>query len=205
MAGEGGYTKTMKHIIVFSLLFASGMKAQNISYGVRGGIPLNDAFNVAVKTLDPVSRAQIDAKVVTNHLVIGPTMEVRLPLGLGLQVDALYTRHKLTTSSGTNSASSWEIPLLAKYRFPGLVLRPFVEGGVSFQRFGDIANLVTTLSSDRSRRGFVMGAGMEAHLAKVRLAPEIRWTRWGDAKFITTPAALFNSSSQFEFLVGLTF
>ena len=180
-------------------------EAQNISYGVRGGIPLNDAFNVAVKAVDPVTRAQIDAKVATNRLVIGPTMEVRLPLGLGLQVDALYTRHKFTTSAASNSASSWEIPLLAKYRFPGLLLRPFVEGGVSFQRFGDVVNLVTTLNSDRSRRGFVMGTGMEAHLAKVRLSPEIRWTRWGDAKFITTPSALLNSSSQFEFLVGLTF
>ena len=195
----------MKHIFVFSLLLASGIQAQNISYGVRGGIPLNDAFNVAVKAVDPVTRSQIDAKVATNHLVIGPTVEVRLPLGFGIQVDALYTRHKLTTSSGSNTASSWEIPLLAKYRMPGVAVRPFVEGGVSFQRFGDVANLVTTLSSDRSRRGFVMGTGIEAHLAKIRLSPEIRWTRWGDAKFITTPSALFNSSSQFEFLVGLTF
>ncbi len=195
----------MKHIFVFSLLMADITEAQNISYGVRGGIPLNDAFNVAVKAVDPVTRAQIDAKVATNRLVIGPTMEVRLPLGLGLQVDALYTRHKFTTSAASNSASSWEIPLLAKYRFPGLLLRPFVDGGVSFQRFGDVVNLVTTLNSDRSRRGFVMGTGMEAHLAKVRLSPEIRWTRWGDAKFITTPSALLNSSSQFEFLVGLTF
>ena len=195
----------MKHIFVFSLLMASGIEAQNISYGVRGGIPLNDAFSVAVKAIDPVTRGQIDANVATYHLVIGPTMEVRLPLGLGLQVDALYTRHKLTTRSGSSTASSWEIPLLAKYRFPGLLVRPFVEGGVSFQRFGDVANLVTTLSTDRSRRGFVMGTGIEAHLAKIRLSPEIRWTRWGDAKFITTPSALLNSSSQFEFLVGLTF
>ena len=184
---------------------ASGIEAQNISYGVRGGIPLNDAFSVAVKAIDPVTRGQIDANVATYHLVIGPTMEVRLPLGLGLQVDALYTRHKLTTRSGSSTAGSWEIPLLAKYRFPGLLVRPFVEGGVSFQRFGDVANLVTTLSTDRSRRGFVMGTGIEAHLAKIRLSPEIRWTRWGDAKFITTPSALLNSSSQFEFLVGLTF
>ena len=195
----------MKHTFVLALVLTCTAAGQNISYGIRGGIPLNDAFNLAVKAVDPVTRAQLDAKVATNRLVIGPTMEVRLPLGLGIQVDALYTRHKLTTGATTNSASSWEIPLLAKYRFPGILLRPFVEGGVSFQRFGDVVKLVTTQTSDRSRRGFVLGAGMEAHLARIRLSPEIRWTRWGDAKFITSPAALLNSSSQAEFLVGLTF
>ncbi len=193
---EGGsYTKTMQLLFVLSVLAAAQLGAQSIGYGVRGGIPLTDSF-------DFVKQFSLQ-KVQTSRFTIGPTLEVRLPLGLSVQVDALYKRHKLV--NGTSTAGNWELPLLAKYKFPGLLTRTFVEGGVSFQSIGDIAKFATNQEVDKSRRGFVMGAGVEAKLIKVRLSPEIRWTRWGDAKFRVTPISLLNARSQFEVLVGLTF
>ena len=192
---EGSYTKTMKQLFGLWLLAAGSVGAQNIGYGIRGGIPLTDSF-------DFVKQFSLQ-KVQTSRFTIGPTLEVRLPLGLSVQVDALYKRHKIV--NGTSTASNWELPLLAKYRLPGLLTRPFVEGGVSFQSLGEIAKFATNQGVDKSRRGFVMGAGVEAKLMKVRLSPEIRWTRWGDAKFLVNPTSLLNASSQFEVLVGLTF
>ena len=183
----------MKAVFVLSLLLAGQLAGQNLSYGFRAGASLNDAFSLAQQFSTQ--------KLATTRLTIGPTAEVRLPFGLGVQVDALYTRHTV----GASSAGTWEIPLLAKYRFPGLLFRPFVEGGVSFQRFGDVAKLITTQSVDSSRRGFVLGTGVEIKLVKVRISPEIRMTRWGDAKLTLTPAALLNASSQAQFIVGLTF
>ena len=120
-----------------------------------------------------------------------------------MQVDALYKRQQSNPS--TTTASTWEIPLLAKYRFPGLVARTFVEGGVSFQSIGDVVKFATNQTADKSRRGFVLGAGVEAKLLKVRLSPELRLTRWGQSKFQINPITLLNSSTQAEVLVGLTF
>jgi opacity protein-like surface antigen len=191
----------MKHFFVFWLLAAIPAGAQSIGYGVRGGIPLNDTF-------DFLNRFSLQT-VKTSRFTIGPTFEVRLPLGLSVQVDALYKRQNATFSTitgNTSTAHTWEIPLLAKYRLPGLVARPFVEGGVSFQSIGDVIKFATTQTADKSRRGFVLGAGLEAKLLKLRVSPEIRFTRWGETKFLPlTPTTLLNASSQAEFLVGLTF
>lgn len=183
----------MKHLIVFWLLMAAPLGAQNIGYGIRGGIPLTDTFNF-------VKQFSLE-QVKTSRFTIGPTFEVRLPLGLSFQVDALYKRHK----DSVNSGNTWEIPLLAKYRFPGLVARTFVEAGVSFQSIGDITKFATRTEVDKNRRGIVVGAGVEAKLLKLRVSPEIRFTRWGETKFQLNPITLLNSSSQAEFLVGVTF
>ena len=185
----------MKQLFVFWLLIAAPVGAQNIGYGIRGGIPLTDTFNF-------VNQFSVQT-VKTSRFTIGPTFEVRLPLGLSVQVDALYKRQQSNPS--TTTASTWEIPLLAKYRFPGLVVRTFVEGGVSFQSIGDVVKFATNQTADKSRRGFVLGAGVEAKLLKVRLSPELRLTRWGQSKFQINPITLLNSSTQAEVLVGLTF
>ena len=182
----------MKLISVLLLLSTIPSGAQNIGYGVRGGVPFGDTFNF-VK--DPASVLK------TSRFTIGPTLEVRLPLGLGVQVDALYKHH----SNATNAVNTWEFPMLVKYRMPGLVARTFVEGGVSFQKLGDINKFATGGSIEASRRGFVLGAGVEVKLVKVRISPELRWTRWGAKSFIQSPIDLLKSSSQAEILVGLTF
>ena len=74
----------------------------------------------------------------TQRFTVGPMLEVRLPLGLGVDFDALYKRFNQTrtgvgiTGTASKTGSSWEFPLLAKYRFGSWPAKPYVEGGVSF-------------------------------------------------------------------------
>lgn len=118
------------------------------------------------------------------------------PSGLGIEVDALYRSVK------NPSSSSWEFPILAKYRLPvrGRVV-PFAVGGGSFQR-NDLLRAVQ-VGPAATATGFVAGAGVEAKSSIIRLVPEIRYTRWrGDFSFRGSNLIHRN---QLEFLVGIEF
>ena len=123
--------------------------AQLLSFGVKGGIPLNDAFLfTSLGTIPPrvaVTRESHFSK--TRRYVVGPTVQVHLPLRLALEFNVLYRRlnydrnfYTRTPSSGEhfvnthNVANKWEFPLLMKYRFSDATVRPFVAAGVSVNR-----------------------------------------------------------------------
>ena len=58
----------------------------------------------------------------------------------------------------------------------------------------------------RNDVGFVFGGGVELKLAWVRIAPEIRYTRWGSENFRDPVNALLRTQrNQGDFLVGFTF
>jgi hypothetical protein len=131
-----------------------------------------------------------------SRYVIGPTVELRLPFSLGIEVDTLYRR------VNNPSGSAWEFPILAKYRVPvrGRVA-PDAVGGGSFQR-NELLRAFQVGPSETTS-GFVLAGGVEARLGLIRLGPEIRYTRWtGDFSFRG-----FNlvNHNQLEILVGLTF
>ena len=131
-----------------------------------------------------------------GNYVIGPTVEIRLPFGLGVEVDALYR------SVNNPSGSSWEFPILAKYRLSVREhLAPYVVGGGSFQR-NDILQAVQ-VGPTKTATGFAFGAGLEAKLRLIRVSPEIRYTRW-TSDFSFRGANLVHRN-QVEFLVGITF
>ena len=130
-------------------LVATSADAQLLSVGVKGGIPLNDAFLFTSLGTSPpgavVTRESYFAK--TKRYVVGPTVQVHLPLRLALEFNVLYRRlnydrssYYRTPSSGErfvithNVANKWEFPLLMKYRLSGASVRPFVAVGVSVNR-----------------------------------------------------------------------
>ncbi len=131
-----------------------------------------------------------------SRYVIGPAVELRLPFGLGIEVDALYRR------MNNPSGSAWEFPILAKYRVPvrGRVA-PYAVGGGSFQR-NDLLRAFQVGPSETAS-GFVIGGGVEAKLGLIRLGPEMRYTRW-TTDFSFRGFNLVNRN-QLEILVGLTF
>lgn len=131
-----------------------------------------------------------------GRFVLGPTLELRLPFGLGIELDALYRSVK------NPSSSSWEFPILAKYRPPGRGrVRPFVVGGGSFER-NDVLE-AAQVGPAATVTGFAFGGGLEASLGLIRLAPEVRYTHWtGDFSF---RGANLTHRNQLEFLVRLTF
>jgi len=99
---------------------------------VKGGVPFGDVF-----TLEPF-------RPHTQRFTIGPMLDVRLPLGFGIEFDALYKRYDQTGpsirvgSTVAKTGSSREFPLLGKYRFGSAFAKPYVDAGVSFNRLRDI-------------------------------------------------------------------
>ena len=201
------------------LLFFAGAAcafAQPITAGIKAGVPLTDFFN----TVQTVSTS------VPNRYIIGATVELRLPLGLGVEADALYRRlhYQATianplggTTTDRSTANSWEFPILLKYRFPSRVVRPFVDAGVAFDTLSGLSNTVTqTLAptptgpytnpalKNNTTTGFVMGAGVDIHAIVLHISPEIRYTRWTSEHF-NLNGVLNSNRNQAEFLLGITF
>ncbi|MEO8371505.1 MAG: outer membrane beta-barrel protein [Candidatus Solibacter sp.] len=206
-------------------LTAAAAFSQPISFGVKGGMPMTDF-------IDAASSGKFTASTVTNRYIVGPTVELRLPFGLGVEADVLYRhfnyRSAGITAIGANAASivtdtssgAWEFPLLAKYRFKGKLVRPFIDAGVSWDKISGVTQAVKTIVNnvtsssttsnpfelqDGVTRGFVLGAGIDLKVLVIHISPEVRFTRWG-AKHFIDPAGLINSKqNQAEFLVGFTF
>ncbi|HUP02871.1 MAG TPA: outer membrane beta-barrel protein [Bryobacteraceae bacterium] len=193
--------------IVLALLGAVAAVAQPVGFGVIGGMPLADAFSASNGfTFHTNSKSYI----------LGADLELRLPLGLGLEANALY--HPLS-SSGTGSGNmesvsghSFEFPIMAKYRFPSKIVKPFVEGGVSF---GTLSGLTETVASglgvtnkpatSNNPVGVVLGGGVDIHALILHIAPEIRYTRWDKALFTDPTSVMQGSQNQAEFLVDIVF
>jgi hypothetical protein len=189
------------------LTFSTACFAQfPLSFGIKGGVPLTDAIQ---NTSATVSGSGVTASSTSKDYVIGPTVELRLPFHLAVEADALYRAVNVleTTSVRTGFAvdykgdyGSWEIPVVAKYRFGFPVAKPYVEAGPSFRTTA--AQPLARLSSD----GFVLGLGVDFHLIVLHLSPEFRYTRWGSDSAPTFATTYISSNqNQVEFLVGLSF
>lgn len=191
-------------IKTFLLIFVlvSAASAGPISAGLKIGGPLTEALTTQPPYLDT-----------SGILVIGPTVELNLPFGFGIELDALYRRYKYDVSpaflSGPASAGSWEFPLLAKFRLTGGPLRPYVVGGPTFGRLYDLKQGLTTNPLElrhRSNVGLTLGAGLEVRAIVIRISPEIRWTGWANRYFDQNdPGRLQFNRNQATFLVGITF
>ena len=184
--------------------------AQQISGGIRGGLPLTDFYQA-------VSSPGATFSSTSTRFIVGPTIELHLPLGFGVEADALY-RHFNYQASGNlvdalvniSANNAWEFPLLLKYRMPGLFVRPFLDAGVAFDRWSGSKQLrvlavVTKSDVSGTDTGFVAGGGIELHTPLIRLSPEIRYTRWGASSITDLSGALRSNQNQVEILVGLTF
>jgi opacity protein-like surface antigen len=199
------------------LLGAVSAWAQLFSYGVRAGVPLNEF-------LDAAKSQQFAFNSTTDRFIVGPTAELHLPFGLGVEFDILYRRFDyngsgtlagvVTSNSATGNA--WEFPLLAKYRFPTKMVHPYVDAGVAWDTLSGLKqaitrNSLTTSTSSPAElnttatRGFVMGAGLSVKVLVIHLSPEIRFTRWGAQHFIDANGLLHSNVNQGECLVGITF
>ncbi|MBY0505477.1 MAG: hypothetical protein K2X03_16305 [Bryobacteraceae bacterium] len=186
-----------------ALFHSPSLHGQSVGIGIKAGVPLTDVLQPGA-----ITRAKVD----TTRLAIGPVMEVRFPFGLGIEVGALYKRFRQTGQTGPRdltvidqSGRSWEFPVLAKVRLPGVGIRPYVEGGFSYNRLTDIVKpFQAAIANPRDlvnsigRPGFVMGGGIEIGSRKLRLQPGLRWTRYNTSSFIP-------SVNSIDFLVGLMF
>jgi opacity protein-like surface antigen len=192
---------------------------ERVSVGVRGGVPLTDAFKAA--------RGSSEAYLTnTKRYLLGPALEVHLPARLTLQVDGLYRRlgyHYDATgpySYAKTVANSWEFPVLGKFEITPGPVRPFAEAGVSFRHLSGVRQIRETVSGVTLGRvevsefpefnkqndvGFTCGAGLTFKLGAVRISPEFRYTRWGGEAFRDPVRSLLRTNrNQGDFILGLT-
>jgi opacity protein-like surface antigen len=207
---------------LFLLLFgAVSAWAQLFSYGVKAGVPLNEF-------LDAAKSQQFAFNSTTNRYIVGPTAELHLPFGLGVEFDILYRRFDYNgsanlmniVSNSRTTANAWEFPLLAKYRFPMKMVHPYVDAGVAWDKLSGLTQTITSTFvalttttttstpaelNTTATRGFVMGAGLSVKVLVIHVSPEIRFTRWGAQHFIDPNGLLHSNLNQGEFLLGITF
>jgi hypothetical protein len=176
--------------------------------GLRGGVPFTGALSdLTTHGVDVVTRSFSDS----NQYIVGPMVELHLPLGLSVEADALYRPLNLTTENQvlpqptvfrtSNNVSSWEFPILGKVRLPLVPLvKPYVDAGPSFRTAGSDLSFL-------SNKGFAVGLGLELKISKLRIAPEARYTRWGsdNKPSVGTLISIASSTNQGEFLVGVSF
>ena len=144
---------------------------------------------------------------------MGPTVALHMPLGFSLEFDALYRNVGVdysasgSTATQSVSANSWQFPLLIQWAFlPGPV-KPFVDGGVSFQHLTGLGKLTnpSQVINDPTV-GFAFGAGIQFKIKRLRIEPEFRYTRWGSRVFEDPLSTILNNNrNQGDFLVGITF
>jgi hypothetical protein len=198
------------------------MLAQSLALGVKGGVPLSDAFKAA-------SGGPVSYSTVTRRYTVGPTVEVGLPLiGLRVEADALYRRMGWDSSRAgtallepyvsTVRVGAWDFDVLLKHRLPGgPAVRPYVGAGAAFRRLfttrenflfpGPPARFVTKQMIEEVRRkniaGLVFSAGVEVG-GPLRIAPEVRYTRWL-MNNVTGAFPIGTQANQLEVLVSITF
>ncbi len=183
----------MKFFVALALL-GLPLAAQPVSFGVKLGTPLRDAFE------DTGGKFSFSRG--TGRYIIGPTIEIRLPFtGLGVEADALYRRYDIG-----GQVSQWEFPILVKYRFnSGFLIHPFVDGGPTFNHVSDAANVLDVLHSGSA--GVAVGGGLEVKALLIRVSPEVRYTYWRNQNISLSykNSGLASNQNQIEFLVGITF
>lgn len=221
--------------VLLICLAAFPAAGQEFHVGLKGGIPITDYYQ---RFPDFIKGARTSYSSATRRYTVGVTGEWRIAHGLGVEVNAMYHRIGYSGSSFYSSSasgafqqytiavkgSSWDYPVLAKYRF-GRGVAPYAAGGVVFRYIGPVhargvetaGTYVTNTSVTRPidtgeptdvRKGFYLGLaagmGLGVPLGRVRLSPEFRYTHWLDSAPVSgRPLGI--ASHQAEFLVGILF
>jgi hypothetical protein len=209
------------------LAAAPSVFAQHVSVGIKGGVPLTDV----VESESSVLFFQAE----TKRYTIGPVVDIGLPLGFGIEVGAMYKRFNQKSITITTTGfiftpeesfpiqqnanisavgHSWEFPVAFQYHFFKSLIRPYVEGGVSFNHLSNVyifdnvfpivgpRTLPFTIGPTRgsfSRVGGLIGMGLDFNLHVIHVAPGLRYTHYGDTR------SWLPATNAVDFLLGLTF
>jgi hypothetical protein len=164
-------------------------------FGVVAGVPLTHDFPRVSNDIPEYTG--VSTRFADFRSVAGLLAEIGITDKLSLEVNGLYRRLHLDT--GPDVVVTWEIPVLAKYKFSYSKVKPFVELGPSFRPTGN-------LNAYPSHYGISSGAGFEVDGGRVRFTPTLRYTRWAaDNRPFGSPQQPFTKLDQVEFLVGISF
>jgi hypothetical protein len=196
---------------VFFILVVAVVPASSqirLSPGVIVGTPLTDTFvSSSSSSSDGVDSSYDSFHSVTKRLLIGPSLNLELQRGLGLEFDVLYQRINYDLATGSSSAGSyfyqsfeqttanrWQFPLLVQYRRSMNKATAFVEAGPSISTIaGAKSNGTTTSVSPPSSpstnsytiaspavttAGITAGGGITIPIFRHHLRAEVRFSHW---------------------------
>src|SRR6266853_50849 len=147
-----------------SLVVLAAAAAQPFGAGLKVGVPATDACKIQ----SVPAAAQLLAEA--HRYTIGPYVELRLPLGLDVEADALYRTYDFRNAGIAAPAHSWEFPIVLKHRILGGPIRPYFEGGLSFSHLSDIRAISV---NHLSNYGVVAGGGVELRFLPLKMSPEL--------------------------------
>jgi hypothetical protein len=195
---------------LFFVLPMSAFAQSLLSFGVKGGVPLTDAFEVA-------QSGNFGYVQDTKRWTLGPMIQLNLPVGFAVEFNAMYRRLNYNSTDIEERgvrANSWQFPLLLKYRFGDGSVRPYIAGGGAFQHISDIKQVSRILGesenapelNERNNVGAVIAGGIQLGGGGLTISPEIRYTRWGSENFRDNFRELLRfNKNQAELLIGITF
>jgi hypothetical protein len=195
----------MRKIFLFGLICAGFANAQALSVGILGGAPFTDVVrNSTVSGIQSVAKS--------TNFTVGGEVQVALPLKFRIEVDALFRPYHVTLI-GLNlvsdiSAQQYRFPVLLQYRLGGAgPVKPFVEGGLSFDRLSGVSSAIGSAIKSgpgtllhQSGANVVLGAGVDLKVPLVRVSGELRYIRQTASNFSD-----FSNLNQAEVLVGVHF
>ena len=215
----------MRFVFLLTFALAHVLSAQAVSFGILGGVTLNDVAQMSQPTVPIYSIPK------SADFTVGASLQVKLAGSFGFEGDFLYRPYDLNLTStmislvGSQtttriSASQFRVPLLVRYRFRAPGLRPFVEVGVSIDHLSNVSASSTTLVflfpppltspggiptsgpgqlREQSHVGGVFGGGVEVKVPLVRISAEVRYSRYGEY------FRGFSNVNQEEILFGIHF
>lgn len=184
----------------FFLCLMTG-SAQNLSVGFAGGGGVTNGFDGINADVPDTTTSYSQAK----DYVVGLLLEYRLSGSLSFEGDALYRELHLTVAFvepsrvlyavSPSPVVTWELPLMAKYRFRWERAQPFVEAGPAFRP-------TTNLNANPSHYGVSVGIGVATRWKQFEITPMLRYTRWIHDRPLTNLAE--SKSDQLELLIGVS-
>lgn len=179
-----------------------GAQPRLLEVGFKVGAPLNELV-----------QAEQDR---TIPLTIGGMASLNLPAGFAIEGNALYKRLGFRVDSSAfiggraidSRFNSWEFPILLKSYPLGRnpLFQPFLSAGLNIR-----ATSGELLGLGRNREttsGLILAAGVRNGPGRIKVAPEIRYTRWADRPpALAGPGGTFArlNANQLELMLGLTF
>ena len=208
------------YVLILFAAIAGGQpaSAQAVSVGVKGGVPLLDGTTFHDESRPYIVGPSIEVRLPASFAIEADALYRRIGSSYGFSGNILGNfgpGTMLTSFTSRQRGNSWEFPFLGKYYF-----RQEVKGGRVFLGTGwafrtvDFRSVVAQSGVDPSGRSFtqtfknldradlqvgaVVTAGLRFHVGRFALAPEARYTRWGNATGST-------SKNEASLLLGISF
>lgn len=174
------------------------MHGHKLWLGLIAGIPLTSDFAERKIYTGPGTPMGSVTRNFDVRAVAGLLGELELSDRLALEVNGLYRR--LHFDDGPEVVVTWQIPVLAKYKFSVGKLKPFLEAGPSFRLAGNLH------ATNPSHYGITSGIGLESQWRRLKISPVVRYTRWAKDSPSSFPLVQeFLKQDQVELLFGFSF